>query len=175
MSENLRRGTAAHRALILVDAQNDFCEGGSLAVAGGAEVAGRISRHVLSHGNGYGTIVATADWHDDPGGTLPSTLTSSATGPRTAGSARTGLSSTQPASLPSNTLGRSSARDATQRPTAASRAWRPTATNASHLSGGCDTERLSRSRSSVLPPIAVSEPRPWTLPKKASRQPCCLT
>jgi nicotinamidase/pyrazinamidase len=68
MSENLRGGTAAHRALILVDVQNDFCEGGSLAVAGGAEVAGRISRHVLSHGNGYATIVATADWHDDPGG-----------------------------------------------------------------------------------------------------------
>ena len=31
------------RALIIVDVQNDFCEGGSLAVAGGAQVAGQIS------------------------------------------------------------------------------------------------------------------------------------
>lgn len=55
------------RALILVDVQNDFCEGGSLAVAGGAEVAQRISAHVLDHGDEYAAIVATADWHDDPG------------------------------------------------------------------------------------------------------------
>ncbi|MBA2574854.1 MAG: isochorismatase family protein, partial [Nocardioidaceae bacterium] len=32
------------RALVVVDVQNDFCEGGSLAVQGGAEVAGRISQ-----------------------------------------------------------------------------------------------------------------------------------
>jgi nicotinamidase/pyrazinamidase len=55
------------RALILVDLQNDFCEGGSLAVTGGTEVARRISAHVLAHGGEYATIVATADWHDDPG------------------------------------------------------------------------------------------------------------
>lgn len=55
------------RALILVDVQNDFCEGGSLAVAGGAEVARRIGEHVLSHVHEYAAIVATADWHDDPG------------------------------------------------------------------------------------------------------------
>ena len=54
-------------ALILVDVQNDFCEGGSLAVAGGAEVARRISAHVLGHAQEYAAIVATADWHDDPG------------------------------------------------------------------------------------------------------------
>jgi len=61
MSANLTR------ALILVDVQNDFCEGGSLAVAGGAEVARRISAHVLEHADDYAAIVATADWHDDPG------------------------------------------------------------------------------------------------------------
>jgi nicotinamidase/pyrazinamidase len=55
------------RALILVDVQNDFCEGGSLAVAGGTEVARRISAHVLGHVDEYAAIVATADWHDDPG------------------------------------------------------------------------------------------------------------
>jgi len=61
MSANLTR------ALILVDVQNDFCEGGSLAVAGGTEVARRISAHVLAHADEYAAIVATADWHDDPG------------------------------------------------------------------------------------------------------------
>ena len=61
MSANLTR------ALILVDVQNDFCEGGSLAVAGGAEVARRISAHVLGHADEYAAIVATADWHNDPG------------------------------------------------------------------------------------------------------------
>jgi nicotinamidase/pyrazinamidase len=55
------------RALIIVDVQNDFCEGGSLAVTGGAEVARRISEHVGSRGEEYAAIVATADWHDDPG------------------------------------------------------------------------------------------------------------
>jgi nicotinamidase/pyrazinamidase len=55
------------RALVIVDVQNDFCEGGSLAVAGGAEVARRISEHVLAHHEEYAAIVATADWHDDPG------------------------------------------------------------------------------------------------------------
>ncbi len=55
------------RALIVVDVQNDFCEGGSLAVEGGAEVARRISEHVVAHHGEYAAIVATADWHDDPG------------------------------------------------------------------------------------------------------------
>ncbi len=57
----------SRRALVIVDVQNDFCEGGSLAVAGGAQVAAAISRHVAEHGDGYTTIVATADWHEDPG------------------------------------------------------------------------------------------------------------
>ncbi|WP_326820480.1 isochorismatase family protein [Streptosporangium sp. NBC_01756] len=52
-------------ALIIVDVQNDFCEGGSLPVGGGAEVAAAISRHAASHG--YDHIVATRDFHVDPG------------------------------------------------------------------------------------------------------------
>lgn len=50
-------------ALIVVDVQNDFCEGGSLAVAGGAAVAAEISR---LYGN-YPHVVATRDYHIDPG------------------------------------------------------------------------------------------------------------
>src|SRR6478736_6774551 len=55
------------RALILVDLQNDFCEGGSLAVAGGARVAGAVSAYVVAHADDYAAVVATADWHDNPG------------------------------------------------------------------------------------------------------------
>jgi nicotinamidase/pyrazinamidase len=54
------------RALIVVDVQNDFCEGGSLAVAGGADVAAAISAHVST--SGYDHVVATRDHHVDPGG-----------------------------------------------------------------------------------------------------------
>ncbi|WP_273653676.1 isochorismatase family protein [Cellulomonas fimi] len=50
-------------ALIVVDVQNDFCEGGALAVAGGAEVAARITDYVKRHGDDYDTVVATRDWH----------------------------------------------------------------------------------------------------------------
>ncbi|WP_040788985.1 nicotinamidase [Nocardia paucivorans] len=53
------------RALIVVDVQNDFCEGGSLAVTGGAEVARRISDHLRTHD--YDAVVATRDHHIDPG------------------------------------------------------------------------------------------------------------
>ena len=54
------------RALIIVDVQNDFCEGGSLAVDGGGDVARAISRY-LQDGNGYAHVVATNDYHVDPG------------------------------------------------------------------------------------------------------------
>ena len=55
------------RALVLVDIQNDFTEGGSLAVEGGAEVARRAAELVLAECDGYAAVVATADWHEDPG------------------------------------------------------------------------------------------------------------
>jgi nicotinamidase/pyrazinamidase len=54
------------RALIIVDVQNDFCEGGSLAVTGGSAVAPSISE-LLACGPGYAHVVATKDFHIDPG------------------------------------------------------------------------------------------------------------
>ena len=54
------------RALIVVDVQNDFCEGGSLAVAGGASVASAISA-LLADGGPWDHVVATKDYHVDPG------------------------------------------------------------------------------------------------------------
>ncbi len=62
-----RDDAAGARALVIVDVQNDFCEGGSLAVAGGADVAARIADFVAAHRGDYAAIVATADWHIDPG------------------------------------------------------------------------------------------------------------
>jgi nicotinamidase/pyrazinamidase len=55
------------RALIIVDVQNDFCEGGSLAVKGGADVAGAISEYVDACHGQFDHIVATQDWHIEPG------------------------------------------------------------------------------------------------------------
>ena len=61
------------RALIVVDVQNDFCEGGSLPVAGGAAAAFKISE-LLHHWSrqdpkapDYAVAVATRDHHIDPG------------------------------------------------------------------------------------------------------------
>ncbi|WP_229403922.1 isochorismatase family protein [Micromonospora sp. NBRC 110038] len=54
-------------ALIIVDVQNDFCEGGSLAVAGGAGVAAGISRLLAAEPNRWDHVVATKDYHVDPG------------------------------------------------------------------------------------------------------------
>ncbi|MBQ1162150.1 isochorismatase family protein [Streptomyces sp. A73] len=56
-----------HRALIVVDVQNDFCEGGSLAVGGGADVAAAITDLVGDASAGYRHVVATRDTHIDPG------------------------------------------------------------------------------------------------------------
>ncbi len=58
-------------ALVVVDVQNDFCEGGSLAVAGGADLAHRVATLLAS--GAYTTVVATRDHHVDPGPHFSST------------------------------------------------------------------------------------------------------
>ena len=55
------------RALIIVDVQNDFCEGGSLPVTGGAAVAAGVSLALARGGARWDHVVATKDWHIDPG------------------------------------------------------------------------------------------------------------
>lgn len=52
------------RALLVVDVQNDFCEGGALGVDGGAAVAAGITEHLARHAGDYGLVVASRDWHD---------------------------------------------------------------------------------------------------------------
>jgi len=55
------------RALLVVDVQPTFCEGGALAVAGGDAVAGAIARFAAEHRDRYAVVVTTQDWHIDPG------------------------------------------------------------------------------------------------------------
>lgn len=57
----------AGHGLLIVDVQNDFCEGGSLAVSGGGAVAGAITTFLADHSADYDLVVATRDWHVDPG------------------------------------------------------------------------------------------------------------
>ncbi|WP_225844447.1 isochorismatase family protein [Streptomyces sp. HPF1205] len=61
--------THTERALIVVDVQNDFCEGGSLAVGGGAAVAAAVTDLIGQAGGAgaYRHVVATRDHHVDPG------------------------------------------------------------------------------------------------------------
>jgi nicotinamidase/pyrazinamidase len=62
---SLGGAVADRKALIVVDVQNDFCEGGSLPVVGGGAVAAAVSKHIEA--GGYDHVVATRDYHIDPG------------------------------------------------------------------------------------------------------------
>jgi nicotinamidase/pyrazinamidase len=55
--------TAPRRAIIVVDVQNDFCEGGSLAVEGGLKVAEDITLHLEDRARDYVLVVASKDYH----------------------------------------------------------------------------------------------------------------
>ena len=55
------------RALIITEVQNDFCEGGSLAVVGCTAVARAISERLAGAGQDYAHVVATKDFHVNPG------------------------------------------------------------------------------------------------------------
>lgn len=52
------------RGLIVIDVQNDFCEGGALAVQGGNRVAGAIADYLRAHRSQYSVVLTTQDWHD---------------------------------------------------------------------------------------------------------------
>ena len=62
------------RALLVIDVQVDFCEGGALACRGGAAVAAAITQHILDSGTTYDFVIASRDWHtanDSNGGHFP--------------------------------------------------------------------------------------------------------
>jgi nicotinamidase/pyrazinamidase len=55
------------RALLVIDVQNDFTEGGSLAVKGGNVTATAITAHARDHRSQYALIIASRDWHSPTG------------------------------------------------------------------------------------------------------------
>ncbi|WP_431711729.1 isochorismatase family protein [Glutamicibacter uratoxydans] len=55
------------RALLIVDVQPDFCEGGPLGVAGGNAVATAIAADLNARRESYSAVITTQDWHIDPG------------------------------------------------------------------------------------------------------------
>ncbi|MGO1317494.1 MAG: isochorismatase family protein [Cellulomonadaceae bacterium] len=57
----------ARRALIVVDVQPTFCEGGALGVTGGHATAEAIAWFAARHRADYDLVVTTQDWHIDPG------------------------------------------------------------------------------------------------------------
>jgi nicotinamidase/pyrazinamidase len=56
------------RALLIVDVQPTFCEGGELPVTGGNLVAERIAGYLAGRRGDYALVVTSQDWHSDPGG-----------------------------------------------------------------------------------------------------------
>lgn len=48
-----------HTALIVIDVQNDFCEGGALEVPRGSDIIAGVNAEIASHD----TVVLTQDWH----------------------------------------------------------------------------------------------------------------
>ena len=59
-------GDRSRTALLVVDVQPTFCEGGALPVDGGNAVASRVA-DLLASDHGYDLVVSTQDWHIDPG------------------------------------------------------------------------------------------------------------
>jgi nicotinamidase/pyrazinamidase len=54
-------------ALIVVDVQNDFTEGGSLGVKGGNVTAASITEYIRNRKSNYAQIIASRDWHSPDG------------------------------------------------------------------------------------------------------------
>ncbi|MFD2757858.1 isochorismatase family protein [Gulosibacter faecalis] len=52
------------RALLIVDVQNDFTEGGALGCSGGGQVARDVTGYLRTHRDAYDVVVASRDWHD---------------------------------------------------------------------------------------------------------------
>ncbi|GAA1731770.1 isochorismatase family protein [Isoptericola hypogeus] len=67
MSDTTATPPTTRRALVVVDVQPTFCEGGELAVDGGNRVAHDVAAYVAAHRGRYALVVTTQDWHVDPG------------------------------------------------------------------------------------------------------------
>lgn len=62
------------RALLVIDVQVDFCEGGALGCDGGAQAASDITKHIKKNRDTYDFVIASRDWHtpnSENGGHFP--------------------------------------------------------------------------------------------------------
>jgi nicotinamidase/pyrazinamidase len=73
MTSDRAPSAAPRRALLVVDVQPTFCEGGALAVTGGDAVAEAVATFARRHRDDYALVVTTQDWHIDPGEHFSST------------------------------------------------------------------------------------------------------
>ncbi|MFI6423484.1 isochorismatase family protein [Promicromonospora sp. NPDC050880] len=64
---SLTESEPVRRALVVVDVQPTFCEGGELATEGANEIAYRVATYAAAHRDRYTTVLTTQDWHIDPG------------------------------------------------------------------------------------------------------------
>ncbi|MFI9486888.1 isochorismatase family protein [Promicromonospora sp. NPDC052451] len=64
---SLTESEPVRRALVVVDVQPTFCEGGELATEGANEIAHRVATYAAAHRDRYTTVLTTQDWHIDPG------------------------------------------------------------------------------------------------------------
>lgn len=61
LKNNFQISKKMKKALIIVDVQNDFCEGGALAVPNANEIIPYIN--LLTAENNYDEVILTQDWH----------------------------------------------------------------------------------------------------------------
>lgn len=54
-------------ALVIVDVQHDFVEGGALGIDGGKGVAASIARFVEKNQDKFDLVITSRDWHIEPG------------------------------------------------------------------------------------------------------------
>lgn len=163
------------RGLIVVDVQNDFCEGGSVPVAGGARIASAIAELVeKSAGRDYQYVVATRDHHIDPGSHFSENPDFRDSFPVHCVAGNEGVSSTR-TSLPRPLVARwmpFSSRALTALPRAASKA--PTTT--AHLwRTGCARGRWRTLMWWASPPTTASARPRWTPSRRASVPACSWT
>ena len=157
---------APHRALIVVDVQNDFCEGGSLGVHGGATAVADAVTTLLPH---YRIAVATRDYHIDPGDHFSGQSRF-----------RRQLAAALPRRhrgrvVPSAVQHRDGGRSVLQgQYSAAYSGFEGTARTARRRwLIGSRPARSPRSTSSASPPITVSAPRHWTRSPLVWPPACC--
>ena len=147
-------GDRVRRALIVVDVQPTFCEGGALAVTGGNAVAERIAAYASTHRDDYALVVTTQDWHIDPGDHFSPDPDFIDTWP-VHGVAGTDASSPTPPSR----------RASTPPPTPVSKA--STTTGAAWRTS-CEPLTSRPSTSSGWPSPTASRTPPWTLSRRAT-------